>query len=227
MQETDDKSAAAITLTEAILRAIAARAFHAAPSDDIFDPRTGRSWGRGDWDLNPEMLADFSVMPPPRPAAVLVPIVARDDGLTLLLTQRTEQLSTHAGQIAFPGGKVEESDASPVAAALREAEEEIGLAASQVEPLGFLDSYRTGTGFLISPVVAIIRPGFTLTPDASEVADVFEVPLGFLMNPENHRQGSRVLRGGLRTFYEMPFGERYIWGITAGIIRALYERVFA
>ena len=228
MASNDNDTTAPVRLvTEQSLRGIAARAFHASPADAIFDPRTGRTWGRGDWDLNPEMLADFSVMPPPRPAAVLVPIVARDDGLTLLLTQRTEQLATHAGQIAFPGGKVEESDATPIAAALREAEEEIGLTSGHVDPLGFLDSYRTGTGFLISPVVAIVRPGFTLVPDTSEVADVFEVPLSFLLDDRNHQRHSREWRGRERHYFAMPYGERYIWGATAGMIRNLHDRIWS
>lgn len=213
-------------LTEAGFRALAKARLDREPSEAIFDPRTGRAWGRGDWDLNPELLADFAVMEPPRPAAVLVGVVARDE-LTVLLTQRTHSLPTHAGQISFPGGKVERDDDGPVATALRESLEEIGLAASFIEPLGFLDGYRTGTGFTVAPVVALIHPGFTLTPDAGEVADVFEVPLAFLMDEKNHEKHAREWRGRQRHYYAMPFAERYIWGATAGMIRNMQQRLFS
>lgn len=213
-------------LTEAGFRALAAGRLDPTPTEAIFDPRTGKAWGRGDWDLNPNMLADFAVMPPARPAAVLVGIVARPV-LTLLLTQRTHSLPTHAGQIAFPGGKVEPDDDGPVATALRESVEEIGLDPAFIEPLGFLDGYRTGTGFTVAPVVALIRPGFTLEPDPGEVAEAFEVPLAFLMNEANHQKHAREWKGRERHYYAMPYGERYIWGATAGMIRNLYQRLFA
>ena len=213
-------------LDEARFRVLARRTLHPEPTDAVFDPRTGRTWGRGDWDLNPEMLADFEVMPPARPAAVLVPVVMRAE-LTVLLTQRTEQLATHAGQIAFPGGKVEKADASHTEAALREAEEEIGLDRGFVEPLGYLDSYRTGTGFLVAPVVALVRPEFTLALDAGEVSDAFEVPLDFLLDERNHQKHSREWRGRERHYYAMPYGERYIWGATAGMIRNMHDRLLS
>ncbi len=197
------------------------------PSEAIFDPRTGRSWGRSDFDLNPDFLTDLALMDPPRPAAVLVPIIARAQ-LSVLLTVRAERLPTHAGQIAFPGGKVEGTDAGATAAALREAYEEVGLEAKYIEPLGYLDSYRSGTGFHIMPLVALIDPHFVLTPDPSEVADTFEVPLAFLMDEANHHKHTREWKGGrLRHHYAMPFGDRYIWGATAGIIKNLHERMLA
>lgn len=213
-------------LTEAGFLSLAAQRLDREPSEAVFDPRTGKAWGRGDWDLNPELLADFALMPPARPAAVLFGIVAREE-LTVLLTQRTHTLPTHAGQIAFPGGKLEADDDGPVGAALRESVEEIGLSPEFVEPLGFLDGYRTGTGFTVAPVVAIIRPGFELKPDPREVDDVFEVPLAFLMDEANHQRHSRDWRGRQRHYYAMPYGERYIWGATAGMIRNMHQRLFA
>jgi len=176
--------------TEADFRARAAAALYHKPSESIFDPRSGRAWARSDWDLNPEMLADFEVMAPARAAAVLVPIIARPK-LTVLLTERTAHLSTHAGQIAFPGGKVEATDIDAVHTALREAEEEIGLSRTLVEPLGFLDGYRTGTGFLVTPVVALVKPDYVLALDENEVANTFEVPLPFLMSEVDHKRYSR------------------------------------
>jgi 8-oxo-dGTP pyrophosphatase MutT (NUDIX family) len=219
-------SADDVRLTAAGFRSLAAERLDQQPSEAVFDPRTGQAWGRGDWDLNPELLADFAAMPPARPAAVLFGIVIRDE-LSVLLTQRTHTLSTHAGQIAFPGGKVEPGDGGPVEAALRESVEEIGLDPKFVEPLGFLDSYRTGTGFTVAPVVAMISPGFKLKPDPREVDDVFEVPLAFLMNEANHQKHSRDWRGRQRFYYAMPYGDRYIWGATAGMIRNMQQRLFA
>lgn len=213
-------------LTEEGFRKLALSRLEHNVSEAIFDPRTGKAWGRGDWDLNPEMLADFAVMPPARPAAVLVGVVPGDE-LTVILTERTTDLPTHAGQIAFPGGKIEPEDKGPVDAAIREAWEEIGLDRQHVEPLGFLDSYRTGTGFSVAPVVAIVKPGFKLAPDPREVADVFEVPLSFLMDESNHQKHARDWKGRKRHYYAMPYGERYIWGATAGMIRNMQQRLFA
>jgi 8-oxo-dGTP pyrophosphatase MutT (NUDIX family) len=161
-----------------------------------------------------------------RDAAVLIPVVARAPTATVLLTLRMPHLKAHAGQIAFPGGKIDPTDASPIDAALREAEEEIGLDRALVSPLGTLDPYLTGSGYRIVPVVAMVDPALRLTLNPHEVENAFEVPLPFLMTPGNHRQGAREIRGAMRHFYEMPFGEHYIWGVTAGIIRGLYERVF-
>jgi 8-oxo-dGTP pyrophosphatase MutT (NUDIX family) len=163
---------------------------------------------------------------PPRPAAVLVPIVAHATDATLLLTQRTAFLRDHSGQIAFPGGRVDPTDASPLAAALREAEEEVGLDPALVRPLGFLDAYLSGSGFLVMPVVGLLSPGFSLALNPSEVDDSFEVPLGFLMDPRRHELHTRVWKGQQRRYYAIPFGDRYIWGVTAGIIRNLYEKLY-
>lgn len=162
---------------------------------------------------------------PSAPAAVLLALVMRER-LHLLLTQRTAHLSTHSGQIAFPGGKVDAEDRDAVAAALREAQEEIGLPPAHVEVLGTLPQYITGTQFFITPVVALVRPGFTLQPNPHEVDDVFEVPLDFLMDPVNHRRHGLEWQGELREWYSMPYlegdRERFIWGATAGMLRNLY-----
>jgi 8-oxo-dGTP pyrophosphatase MutT (NUDIX family) len=161
---------------------------------------------------------------PVRPAAVLIPVVDHPQP-TVLLTQRSAHLNDHAGQIAFPGGKIDATDASPLEAALREAEEEVGLQREFVEPIGYLDLYATGFGFRILPTVARVRPGFKLSINKGEVDDAFEVPLAFLMDPANHQLHSKEFRGMERSYYAMPFAERYIWGATAGILRVLYERI--
>jgi 8-oxo-dGTP pyrophosphatase MutT (NUDIX family) len=159
------------------------------------------------------------------PAAVLFPIVLRESGHTVLLTQRTAHLRDHAGQISFPGGRVEESDQSSLHTALRETEEEIGLAREHIEPIGYLPEYRTGTGFRVTPVVALVRPPFDLRIDPFEVADAFEVPLAFLLDPANHQRHSIHHRGALRQYFAMPYGDYFIWGATAGMIRSLTERL--
>jgi 8-oxo-dGTP pyrophosphatase MutT (NUDIX family) len=161
---------------------------------------------------------------PIRAAAVLVGVVDHPVP-SVLLTQRAAHLNDHAGQISFPGGKIDATDASPLEAALREAEEEIGLERQFIDPIGYLDLYGTSFGFRILPAVARIRPGFSLRINQAEVDDAFEVPLPFLMDPTNHQMHSKEFRGVQRNFYAMPYEERYIWGATAGILRVLYERI--
>jgi 8-oxo-dGTP pyrophosphatase MutT (NUDIX family) len=156
-------------------------------------------------------------------AAVLVPVVARDTGPTVLLTERASGLRHHAGQIAFPGGRVDPEDGSVLAAAYREAEEEIGLDRRFIRPLGYLDPYLSSTNYLVMPVVGLVSPGYTLHLNPNEVADTFEVPLAFLMDPRRHELHTRELRGMQRRYYAIVFGDRYIWGVTAGIVRNLYE----
>ena len=179
---------------------------------------------RGDLDLDPVMWEKAGVKAT-RPAAVLIPVVDHPEP-SVLLTMRTSDLPSHPGQIAFPGGKMDPTDATPLAAAVREADEEIGLDAALIDPIGYLDLYLTFSGFRILPVLARVIPNYELRINASEVADAFDVPLSFLMSPENHRRDSRDWKGVRREYYAMPFGERYIWGVTAGILRNLYEKIY-
>ncbi len=158
-------------------------------------------------------------------AAVLIPLVLRADGLTLLLTQRTLHLTDHAGQISFPGGRAEHSDASPVETALRETEEEVGLSRRHIEVIGTMPDYYTGTGYRVTPVVGLVAPPFELNADPSEVAEIFEVPLVFLMDGMNHQRMSFEMPSGAgrRTFYAMPYQRHFIWGATAGMLRNLFH----
>ncbi|MGE0039358.1 MAG: CoA pyrophosphatase [Xanthobacteraceae bacterium] len=178
---------------------------------------------RGDLDLDPAMWERAGVTAT-RPAAVLIPVVDRPDP-AVLLTLRTE-LPSHPGQIAFPGGKIDPHDATPAAAALREAEEEIGLTHRLIDPIGYLDLYLTFSGYRILPTLGRVSPDYRLTLNEHEVADAFEVPLAFLMDAQNHLLHSRDWKGIERKYYAMPFGERYIWGVTAGILRNLYDRIY-
>ena len=163
-----------------------------------------------------------------RKAAVLVPLVERPEGLCVMLTQRTAHLKDHAGQISFPGGRIEDDDDGPVGAALREAFEETGLPQTHVEVLGAMPRYGTSTGFVVTPVVGLVRPGFTLAPAASEVATVFETPMEFLMDPANHRLYRATLPdGGQREYFAMPWEGHFIWGATAGMLRNLYRTLLS
>ena len=179
------------------------------------DPRP-----RGDHDLNPDFYEPGRAL---TAAAVLVPVVAREDGLTLLFTRRTEHLTDHAGQISFPGGRIDPGDEDAWAAALRETEEEVGLPRTHVRLAGRLDTYVTRTGFEVTPLVGLIRPPFPVTPDSFEVAEVFEAPLPFFLDPANREIHSRLYEGKERFFFAFPYGERYIWGATAGMLVNLVE----
>lgn len=187
------------------------------PDDLIAAFRTftpSKSEIRGDHDLN-----DFGVPDKLRSAAVLVPVVCHDGELTMLLTKRTAHLYHHPGQISFPGGHVDAVDESPEACALRETEEEVGIPPENIEIIGRLTSYVTRTGFHVVPIVALIDSGYPLDPDDHEVAEVFEVPLSFLLDRTNHRKCSKVFLGKQRYFWSMPYGDFFIWGATAGMIR--------
>ncbi|MDB5366811.1 MAG: CoA pyrophosphatase [Rhodospirillales bacterium] len=173
---------------------------------------------RGDHDLNPGLSLPSTL----RDAAVLVPIVTRDDP-TLLLTLRNSSLAAHAGQISFPGGRIEASDDDAVAAALRESREEIGLDPAAVEPIGRLDRYVTRTGYAVTPIVALVHPPFDLVLDPGEVEDAFEVPLSWILEPSNRQLHGADYQGVTRHFYVYPYGERRIWGATAGMLANLVE----
>jgi 8-oxo-dGTP pyrophosphatase MutT (NUDIX family) len=179
----------------------------------------------GDHVLNPDIGVALSCVKL-RDAAVLVPVVERAGHTNVILTLRNSALRKHSGQIAFPGGAVDKEDPSAMAAALREADEEIGLNADYVETLTQMPLYLTGSGYSITPVLALVDPQAPLQANPDEVADIFEVPLAFLMNPANHNRESRMMNGRERFYYTMPYQKRFIWGITAGIIRGIYERLY-
>lgn len=187
------------------------------------DPEASQNYG--DHMLNPA-IADLLFNDTLHDAAVLVPVIDRGNEATVLLTQRSSRLNNHPGQIAFPGGRIDPEDQSPRHAALREANEEVGLDPSLVEIVGQMPHYTTGSGYRILPVLSVVKPDFKLVINEDEVDDVFEVPLSFLMNPANHERGSRLFKGYERFYFKMPYEKYLIWGITAGILHMLYERLY-
>ncbi len=180
----------------------------------------------GDHLLNPGILSEFEPLKSLKAASVLIPIMKNEGELSVLLTTRAQKLASHAGQIAFPGGKIDMQDRSPLDAALRETEEEVGISNQYIDPLGYLDSYQTRTGFHIIPIVGIVHPGYSISINIDEVYDSFQVPLDFLMCTDNHQIKSIEWHGKDRSFYVIEYQNRYIWGATAGIIRSLYERLY-
>lgn len=184
--------------------------------------RPDQAAARSDYDLNPTLRPEGATL---RPAAVLVAVIDEPDGAKVLMTRRSDALASHTGQIAFPGGRLDLGETA-VEAALREAQEEVALDPGEVEVLGLGDAYQTGTGFLITPVIGWLRRRPEITPAPGEVAEVFEVPWDFLMDPANHRQDWLERDGQRRWFWAMPYEERYIWGVTAGIVRALRDRLY-
>ena len=203
---------------------VARRLAAAAPGLRRAPDLSPESLPRGDHDLNDR---DMYPASPLVSAAVLVPIVTRPEGLSVLFTLRTPHLSAHAGQVSFPGGRVEPGDADEAAAALRETEEEIGLRQDRIRLAGRLDTYVTRTGFRIYPLVGFVTPPLVLVPDPQEVADVFEVPLDFLIDPANRRRESRLYQGRERFFWAIPYDGRYIWGATAGMVVNLSELLWS
>ncbi len=189
-------------------------------TDDPAEAAAFRHAIRGDHDLNPGLTLPSTAL---RPAAVLVALVDHAHGMSILLTQRTAHLTAHAGQISFPGGRIEEADADAIEAALRETEEEVGLPRDRVSVIGQLDTYVTGTGFEITPIVGIVAPPFPLAIDPFEVAEAFEVPLAFILDRRNHQRVERESAGRTRCFFVLPYEGRNIWGATAGILVNLAE----
>jgi 8-oxo-dGTP pyrophosphatase MutT (NUDIX family) len=189
-------------------------------TSDPLEAAEVRAATRGDHDLNPGETPPSAAL---RPAAVLVPLIDHPDGMTVLLTQRTAHLSAHAGQISFPGGRIEAQDADEIAAALRETEEEVGLPRELISVIGRLDTYVTGTGFEITPIVGIVTPRYTLAIDPNEVAEAFEVPLSYVLDPSNHNRTERESAGRTRVFFVLPYEGRNIWGATAGMLVNLAE----
>lgn len=211
-----------MSMTDAALKRLLMERLHAEPVAASTPPLS-------DYDLNPDWdprkgQSVSGVRAKLKDAAVLVPIVERDQ-LMVLLTRRADHLPSHPGQVSFPGGRVQHEDIGPADTALRETEEEIGLARAHVRVTGYLDPYETGTGYAITPVVGFVAPPFSLTVNASEVAEAFEVPLTFLMDSTNHQRHSSVWQGKERTYYAMPYGPHYIWGATAAMLVALKRRL--
>ena len=177
----------------------------------------------GDHALNPDVY-DADALANAKPAAVLIGFINRANVTHVLLTQRADALRTHSGQVAFPGGRLDAGE-TPLAAALRETHEEVGIAPELIQPFGAMPACLSGTGYLIHPILAELSSSISLTLNPAEVSEAFEVPLAFLLDASNHQTQSRVWNGQTRYFYAMPYHQRYIWGVTAGIIRALYERL--
>lgn len=201
---------------------------HGLIPNDVLSPEFVRSvLGRAieqPLDLPDELVTSYANSAAMIEAAVLVPVVLRDNGLTVLLTQRTDHLHDHAGQVSFPGGRVEQADESPIATALRETHEETGVTAEHVDVIGRLPRYITGTGYAITPVTGLVRPTFSLSPDEFEVAEVFEVPLSFLTNPASYRlHQARMPDGTVRHYYSVPWDNYFIWGATAAMLRGMYQ----
>ena len=193
--------------------------------DPLHDHAVEGGLRRSDFDLSPGGWADASAGPP-KPAAVLIGLVERDHGLNVLLTRRSDTMRSHTGQVALPGGRQDDGE-RPWETALREAHEEVGLEPHFVSLISLSTPYHTGSGYLITPVVGFVRPGFSLTPNPDEVADIFETPFGYLMDPTNYQEHERTMpTGETRRFYATTHETQYIWGATAGILRALHERLY-
>jgi 8-oxo-dGTP pyrophosphatase MutT (NUDIX family) len=186
-----------------------------------------QSWRLGGTLTSPSAAMRASLGAEPSPAAVLIPVLEREGGPAILLTQRATGLRHHAGQISFPGGRLERAETDPLAAAIRETTEEIGITARFIEPLGFLPDHLVLTGFRITPVVAYVRPGYTLKVDSAEVAAVFEVPLSFILDPGNYQHVRRELRGFTLDAFDLRYGDQLIWGATAGMLRTLHDTLGA
>lgn len=214
-------SAPAVAASREFLARARARLTLEVP-DALTDPTKPAK--RGDMDLDPDLWVRAGVSAT-RPATVLIGIVARPEP-AILFTQRSAHLPSHPGQISLPGGKIDDADPSPFEAAVREAHEEIGLDPALVEPVGYLDLYLTMSGYRVLPAVGLVQPSYRLELNANEVDDAFEVPLAFLIEPANHLLKRWEWRGIARDYYEMPYEGRRIWGVTAGILRNLYERVY-
>lgn len=189
------------------------------PNDQVDSINILQRKFRSDYEYEKNLSEDKPLIP----AAVLVPLVKRGDEYTVLLTQRSADLSQHAGQISFPGGRIESEDKTPTLAALRETEEEIGLKPDYIEVIGHLDIYEVRTGFVVFPIIGLVREGFEINIDPNEVADVFEVPLSYILDSSNHHRQGRVFYGKMRYFYVLPFQGHYIWGATAGMLVNLSE----
>nr|VFK52804.1 MAG: 8-oxo-dGTP pyrophosphatase MutT, NUDIX family [Candidatus Kentron sp. TUN]VFK53398.1 MAG: 8-oxo-dGTP pyrophosphatase MutT, NUDIX family [Candidatus Kentron sp. TUN]VFK56908.1 MAG: 8-oxo-dGTP pyrophosphatase MutT, NUDIX family [Candidatus Kentron sp. TUN] len=214
---TNTPHTATDSLRDRIIRCV--RKLDDLPSAADVQPRPAIS----DFDLGPVQKPVLNA--PLKPAAVLVPIVEHPHGLSILFTKRTDHLHDHPGQVSFPGGRTEEADSGPVETALRETEEEIGLKPSFIHVIGFLDTYETRTRYLVTPVVGLVTPGFRLNPDRFEVAEVFEVPLPFLLDPMNHQVKPRTIEEIRYGFYELEYEGYVIWGATAGMLMNLYRRM--